>query len=366
MNEDGFRFPIPPHIREIKAYVPGKPEEELMRELGVSRVFKLASNENSFGSSPKAVQAVRDALSKSNRYPDGSGYYLRNALAERHRLPFAQIILGNGSTDLIEVIARTYLQPGSNTVTSEQSFVMYRIATLAAGGKCLMAPMREHRYDLEEIRKLIDENTRIVYMANPNNPTGTMVTRQELAAFLKAVPSQALVVLDEAYSEYVGRDDYPNGLDYQSEHPNVIVLRTFSKIYGLAALRIGYGVACEEIVTNLNRVRSPFNTSALAQAAGLGALEDDDHVRRTVGVNRDERDFLHKELGKMTVPYVPSVTNFVLLPIEDSMNVFNKLLRQGVIVRPMPTFSGKEGLRVTVGRHEENIAFLEALKKALG
>lgn len=365
MSDQAFRFPIPSHIQEIKAYVPGKPEEELMRELGVSRVCKLASNENSLGPSPAAMQAVKEVLEKSNRYPDGSGYYLRMALAGKLNVPFSQIILGNGSTDLVEMLGRAYLQPGLNSVTSEQSFVMYRIATLAAGGRCVLVPVSNHRYDLDGIRRVINKDTRLVFIANPNNPTGTMVTKSELEAFLKAVPPHVLVVLDEAYKEFVGREDYPNGLDYLADHPNVVVLRTFSKVYGLAGLRIGYGVACEEVVTNLNRVRSPFNTGSLGQVAALAAIHDDAHVERSARSNREEREFLNRELDSMKVPRVDSVTNFILIPIDNSMAIFNKLLREGIIVRPMPTFSGHEGLRVTIGRHEENVAFLAALKKAL-
>lgn len=365
MSTTIYRFGVAPHILQIDPYKPGKPEDELARELGLSRVFKMASNENCLGPSPMALEAIGKMLSKSHRYPDGSGYAFRRALSEKLNTPFAQIIPGNGSTDLVETIARTYLQPGDNTITADQTFVMYRIATIGADGKCITIPVREFSYDLSGILKAINERTRIIYIANPNNPTGTMIPKREFEAFLREVPPDVLVVHDEAYREYVERDDYPNGLDYLPNYPNLVVLRTFSKIYGLAGIRIGYGVSCEEVILNLNRLRSPFNTSSIAQAAAIAALDDEQHVTRSREHNRIERRFLETELKARNIPYVPSVTNFVLLNVPGCMQIYQAMLQHGVIVRPMKSFNNQEGIRVTIGTHEENVAFLRALEKSM-
>lgn len=360
----GLRFRVPANILQIEPYKPGKPEEELKRELGVSRVIKMSSNENALGPSPLALEAIKKEASKTHRYPDGSGYYLRQALSEKFKVRFSNLILGNGSTDLVEIIARTYLEPQSNTVTADQSFIMYKIATLAMNANCNPVPTKNYAYDLEAILRVINQNTRIIFIANPNNPTGTMISKVEMDHFLNSVPANVLVVLDEAYIDYVDREDFPNGLSYLEKFPNVIVLRTFSKVYGLAGIRIGYGIACEEIINDLNRVRSPFNTNVLAQAAALAALQDTEHVRKSKESARQELAFLEEEFVKMNVPFVPSVTNFIFLPILNAVKIYELLLREGIIVRPMQSFNLQEGLRITLGRHEENVAFLEAFKKA--
>lgn len=365
MSTTSYRFGVAPHILQIDPYKPGKPEDELVREMGLSRVIKMASNENCLGPSPLAVAAMKDALEKSHRYPDGSGFYLRQALSRKLNVPFSQIIPGNGSTDLVECLARTYLQPGDNSITADQTFVMYRIATLGVNAECITVPVKNFSYDLDGMLRAINERTRIIYIANPNNPTGTMIPRREFEAFLREVPPDVLVVHDEAYCEYVERDDYPNGLEYVEKHPNLVVLRTFSKIYGLAGIRIGYGVSCEEVILNLNRLRSPFNTSSLAQAAAIAALNDTEHLQRSREHNRSERKFLETELLARNIPYVPSVTNFVLLNVPDCMRIYDALLHHGLIARPMKSFNNQEGIRVTVGRHDENVAFIGALEKVL-
>jgi histidinol-phosphate aminotransferase len=358
-----YRFPIPPNISQIEPYKPGKPEEELMRELNLDRVIKLASNENCLGPSPMALEAMQQAASKTHRYPDGSGYYLRKALAKKLNVDFPKIILGNGSTDLVNMIARTYLEPGDNTIAADQTFLMYKIATLTMNATCVQVPLLNFKCDLAAMAKAVNPRTKIVYLANPNNPTGTISTWAELENFLSELPGRVLLVLDEAYFDYVEDNEYPDGILFLDKYPNVIVLRTFSKVYGLAGIRMGYGIACEEIIENLNRVRSPFNTNVLAQSAALAALEDHNHVTRSRNTNREERRFLEEGLSRLGVPFVPSVANFILIPIEQATKIYEALLHQGIIVRPMNSFHMQEGLRVTIGKHEENVAFLNALSK---
>jgi len=243
-----------------------------MRELGLHTVIKLASNENSLGPSPLAMKAIQEAAQRTNRYPDGSGYYLRQALSKKWNVSPSRIMLGNGSTDLVEIIARTYLQPQLNSITAKQTFLMYRLATLSMNATCIEIANRDYAYDLAGMLEAINGNTRIIFIANPNNPTGMMINKSEMESFLGNLPSRVLVVLDEAYFEYIERDDFPNGLEYLGQYSNLIVLRTFSKVYGLAGIRIGYAIASEDVIAQLNRIRSPFNTSVVAQAAGLAAL----------------------------------------------------------------------------------------------
>jgi histidinol-phosphate aminotransferase len=326
-------------------------------------VIKLASNENCLGPSPLALEAMKQSASRTNRYPDGNGYYLRKALAEKLQVEFDQIVLGNGSTDLVNIIARTYLESGDNTVTLDQTFLMYKIATLTMNATCIQVPLQNYKCNLEAIVRAVDSHTKIIYLANPNNPTGTLVTKQELDEFLQALPKQVLVVLDEAYFDYVEDEEYPDGILFTRKYSNLIVLRTFSKVYGLAGIRMGYGIADPEIIENLNRVRSPFNTNVLAQSAALAALQDHEHVNKSRETNREERNFVEKELSKLGVPFVHSVANFILIPTEDATKIYEALLRDGIIVRPMNSFHMQEGLRVTIGKHDENVAFLSALAK---
>jgi histidinol-phosphate aminotransferase len=360
-----LRFPVAPGILEIPPDKIGASERALMRQLNLRPLVRMDSNENCFGPSRRAVTAMKKALAGTNRYPDGTGTVLRQALAEKLKVPAAQIVLGNGSGELVDLIARTYLQPHNNSITANQTFPMYRLATLAARAICLSVPMKDYAYHLPSILNTINEETRLIYIANPNNPTGTMISNPEMDHFLAQVPQNILVVLDEAYIDYVEREDFPNGLFYISEYPNVIVLRTFSKIYGLAGIRVGYAVALEEIITNLNRMRSPFNTSLVAQAAALAALRDVAHVRKSRAGNRKELRFLARELTALGIPYVPSVTNFIFLKIPDAMVLYEGLLKEGLLVRPIPPASLPGGLRVTVGTHAENLAFLKALRKVI-
>ncbi len=353
----------PDYIKKLAVYVPGKPIEEVQRELGVRDIVKLASNENPLGTSPKALEAIRQALPELNRYPDGSGYKLRRALGQRLAVDMEQIILGNGSCELIEMLARAYLADGDEAVISQQSFVMYELAVNQVNGRAIAVPTAAgRRHDVVAMAKAVGERTKLVYIANPCNPTGTYVTREELDAYFAIVGDRVLTVLDQAYQEYVDRPNYPDGLDDLRKGRNVIVLRTFSKIYGLAGIRIGYGVASPEVIATLNRVRSPFNTSSLAQAAALAALDDDEWATASRSHNLQELSFLQAELSRRGVRFTPSVTNFVLIEFDkDVQKLFLEFQKRGVIIRPV----GGPGLvncaRVSVGTRKENLRFLQAL-----
>lgn len=354
----------PEYVRNLAVYVPGKPVEEVRRELGITdEIVKLASNENPLGPSPKAVEAIRRALPEVNRYPDGGGFYLRQAIARRHRVSEDRVILGGGSTEIIEMLARAFLADGDEAVISEQSFIMYPIAIAAVNAKGVAAPATSgRRHDVEAMARAVTPRTKLAYIANPSNPTGTYVTREELTWFLDAIPDHVLVVVDQAYLEYVGRDDYPDALRDLEAGRNVIVLRTFSKIYGLAGARIGYGLGSPEMIGLLNRVRSPFNTSHLSQVAGLAALDDDAWAAHCSRENARERSFLEAELARRGVRYTPSAANFVLVDFErDVQPLFVEFQKRGVIIRPV----GGPGLagcaRVSVGTHAESEKFLAVL-----
>jgi histidinol-phosphate aminotransferase len=356
---------VPEYIRRLAVYVPGRPIEEVQRELGVSDIVKLASNENPLGTSPKALLAIHEAMSTLNRYPDGGGYALRRALAARHDVDLEQVILGNGSCELIEMAARAYLADGDEAVISQQSFVMYELAIDQVNGRPIAVPAAAgRRHDLPAMAANVTERTKLVFIANPCNPAGSYNTRTELARFLDAVGERVLVVLDQAYQEYVDRPDYPDGLDDLKKGRNVLVLRTFSKVYGLAGLRIGYGLGSPDVIATLNRVRSPFNTSSLAQTAALGALEDEEWAQHSREHNTRELKFLEAELQKRGIRFTPSVTNFVLIEFDsDVKELFLEFQKGGVIIRPV----GGPGLvncaRVSVGTHAENQRFLAALAK---
>lgn len=356
---------LPPWSSRIRPYAPGKPIEEVERELGRPAI-KLASNENPLGPSPKALEAIRRFLDRVHLYPDGNGYYLRRKLAEMHALEMNQIILGAGSTELIELVGKTFLAAGDEAITSESAFYIYRLAIEEMGARLVMTPMRNATFDLPAIAHAVTSRTKVIYLGNPNNPTGTMFTAQELDRFLDAVPPRVLIVLDEAYYEYVQRPDYSHSLDYVREGRSILVLRTFSKVHGLAGLRLGYGTGHPELIEALNRVRSPFNANSVAQAAGLAAVDDHGHVARSVENNVREMKFLTEELTLMGVRYTPSVANFLLIDTgRDCEEDFMRLLHDGVIVRPMKLYAFPTSLRVTVGTHEENEQFLEALGRVM-
>ena len=358
---------VPEYIRRLAVYVPGKPIEEVQRELGVSDIVKLASNENPLGTSPRALAAIREALPELHRYPDGSGFRLRRALAARHGVAIDQVFLGNGSCEILEMLARAFIADGDEAVISQQSFVMYELAINQVNGRPVAVPTAPgRRHDLDAMAAAVSSRTKLVYVANPCNPTGTYNTRAELDRLLAAAGERVLVVLDQAYQEYVDRPDFPDGLEDVKSGHNVIVLRTFSKIFGLAGLRIGYGVGAPEVIATLNRVRSPFNTSSVAQAAALGALEDGEWALRSRAHNLREMEFLEAELRRRRVRYTSSVTNFLLIEFAgDVRELFVEFQRRGVIIRPV----GGPGLancaRVSVGTRPENEKFLAALDQLI-
>lgn len=362
-----------PGVRRLTPYQPGKPISELERELGLSRIIKLASNENPLGPSPKALEAVREILDELHLYPDGGGYALKTALASKLGVAFEQITLGNGSSEVLELAARIFVMPGQKVVFAEHSFAMYPIVTQAIGATALVAPAHDGSngsrfgHDLGAMAERVDAETRLVFIANPNNPTGTYLEADELRQFLKTVPDHVIVVVDEAYYEYVNAPDYPNALTWLGDHPNLIVTRTFSKVYGLAGLRVGYAVSSPEIADLLNRLRPPFNVNSPALAAAAAALADRDHLARSVSLNDSGLKQLGAAFSKRGLEFIPSVGNFIALDLgRPAAPVYEGLLRQGVIVRPIANYGLPNHLRVTVGTAEENEVFLNALDSVLG
>ncbi len=356
------------HIANIVPYPPGKPIEELEREYGISGSIKLASNENPLGPSPKAVEAIVAATSKLNRYPDGSGFYLRKRLAEKHRLPFDSILLGNGSNEIIELVIRAFMSPGDEVMMPEPSFLLYKLVVQWMGGRAAPIPLKEDwGIDLDKMAEAVTAKTKVIFLTNPNNPTGKVISKTDFEAFLSRVPQSAAVVLDEAYIEFNTNPDTPLGFDYISgQSPAVIVLRTFSKAYGLAGLRIGFGAMDPEIAGFLNRVRQPFNTGSLAQAAALAAIDDDEFLSRSRQTTWSGLQFLYKEIEKMGLRHIPSEANFFLIEVPcEAKELYEAMLRRGVIIRSMASYGMKRFIRVNVGLPEENIRFIGALKEVL-
>ncbi len=360
-----------PGVRALSAYEPGKPISELEREYGVRDIIKLASNENPLGASPAARAAAAEALAELALYPDGNTYELKQALARRQRLDPGYLTLGNGSNDLLELISRVFLAPGRNAVYSQYAFAIYALVTQAAGaeGRCVDAHPLTHSqplgHDLAAMAAQVDENTAVVFLANPNNPTGTWFDRSEFEGFMQAVPPQTLVVLDEAYFEYVEEPQYPNGRGYLTDYPNLIVIRTFSKAYGLAALRVGYAMSHPAIADLLNRVRQPFNVNQVAQQAALAALDDEMHLARALEINRQGLRQLAQRLDDLGLDWLPSVANFITVRVPQAGMAYEALLRAGIIVRPLAGYRMPDYLRVTVGLPEQNARFLSALGRIL-
>lgn len=351
----------PDYIKAIQPYVPGKPLEELERELGISNSIKLASNENPIGPSPKAMKAIENSFSDLNRYPDGAGYYLKNALSEALSVSTDELILGNGSNELLDIAARTYLQAGDEAVMASPSFVVYGMAVQSVGGRSIQIPLKEYRHDLVAMAAAITPRTKMVFIANPNNPTGTINTADEFDLLMEKVTEDMLVVIDEAYYEYVSDPAYADSMKHFRAGMNILILRTFSKIYGLAGLRIGYGIAKKDIITDMNRLREPFNTNSIAQKAALAALEDREHVENSRRVNNEGKQYLYKELAALGISYIPTEANFIYMPVDDSAVLNEGLLKKGIIIRPM----GPKAVRVTIGLAEENKRFIEALRAVI-
>ena len=354
------------HILGIAPYEPGKPTEELERELGIVDAIKLASNENPLGPSDRVQKALIAALPHLNRYPDGSGHYLRQALAKKHGVSIDQVVLGNGSNELIELIVRTFLRPGDEAVVPHPSFMVYPMIVQAAGGIRVMVMLKDYRLDLEAMARAITPMTKIVFIANPNNPTATIVTADEVAHFLSRVPPRTIVVFDEAYIEFAMGPDFPDVLASVKQGRKVMVLRTFSKSASLAGLRVGYGVADADAIALMNRIRQPFNVNALAQVAALAALDDESHVMECVRMIEAGRHYLYDEFNALGIKYVPSRANFILVDVGHSASdVFQRLLKEGVIVRPLTPFGMESALRITIGTPQENRRLVKALRHVL-
>jgi histidinol-phosphate aminotransferase len=356
---------VPEYIRTLVPYSPGKPIEEVEREYGIANSVKLASNENPLGPSLKALEAIRARLSDLHLYPDGDCFYLKNGLAEKLGVAPEEIIFGNGSNEIIELAVRTFLGVGAEAVMARQAFIVYKLIVQAVGGVAREVPLRNFTHDLEALGKAMTSKTRVVFLANPNNPTGTIYRRAEWERFLERVPDTALVIADEAYFEYVDDPDYPNSILYRDCGKTILTLRTFSKLYGLAGLRIGYGIGPRDVVALMQRVRQPFNVNAAAQWGALAALDDHEHVRNSLALNRQGMDFLYAQFDELGLPYVRSQANFILVRVGNGNEIFQKLLTQGVIVRPVGAYEFPEYLRVTVGTMDENRRFIEALGRVL-
>ena len=363
---DSIRSLVPEWIRTLTPYPPGMPIEELERELGIQGSIKLASNENPLGPSPRALAAVSAALATLHRYPDGSAFYLKRRLAERLGVRPDELLIGNGSNEIIELVVRTFMRPHDEAVMADQAFVIYRMVVQSVGGSARIVPLRDYTHDLEALAEAVTPRTRVVFLANPNNPTGTIFGRAAWEAFLAALPRHLVVVADDAYAEYVEDPEYPDTIRERGDgRVPVISLRTFSKLYGLAGLRIGYAVAPASVIDAIGRVRQPFNVNALALVGALAALDDEEHVARTLAVNREGMAFLVEGFRRLRLSWVPSAANFILVRVGPAAKIYQALLRRGVIVRPMEAYGFPEHLRVTVGLPEENERFLKALGETL-
>jgi histidinol-phosphate aminotransferase len=357
---------VPPNIQALVAYQPGRNADEIRREFGISRIIKLASNENPMGPSPKAIERLTSVLDEVHLYPDG-GQKLRRELALRYRVKQSNVVVGSGSEAIMANVIRTFLLDDEEVLTAQGTFIGFYVLARSRGVKLVTVPLKDYHFDLDAIAAAITPKTKIIYLANPNNPTGTFFTRAEFEAFMGKVPESTLVIMDEAYYEYACENtDYPDSMQYRLD--NVITLRTFSKAYGLAGLRIGYGFAHEELCDNVRKVKLPFEPSVVAEAAGLGALEDDAFLRKTVEVNRVGRIFLAEAFHDLGLRFVPTEANFFCLVFRsetETLQLYNDLLRRGVIVRPLGAFGIPNGLRITVGTEDQNRILVNALKDVL-
>ena len=351
----------------IKPYIPGKPIEEVKRELGIEGdIIKLASNENPLGPSPKAIEAINRMLKSLHLYPDDTSYYLKNKLSEHLNIPVDYIITGNGSCELIHLVAKACINPGEKVVLSKPTFIMGKIESQIFEADLVEIPVKDNGHDIGAIIDALDNKTKLLYIDNPNNPLGSMLTAEELDRVVKSLPENTLLIVDEAYREYITREDFPETIDYVRKGLNVVVLRTFSKIYGLAGLRIGYGIAGPEIINILHRVRLPFNVNSIAQKAAIAALDDTEHIERSRKLVEEGKKFLYKEFEKMGIYYIPSEANFVTIKLEmDAKEINSKLMKKGIIARPLNPYGLKNYLRVTIGSLEGNAKFIDALKEII-
>ncbi|MCX7103024.1 MAG: histidinol-phosphate transaminase [Methylobacter sp.] len=353
-------------VQKLVPYVPGKPIEELERELGLSYIIKLASNENPLGPGKKALAAIQAILPDLALYPDGNGFELKSALAKKYNLDMNQITLGNGSNEILELVARAFLTPDLEVVFSQHAFAVYPLVTQAVGATAVVAPALNYGHDLDAMQRRVTAKTRLVFIANPNNPTGTLLSHSSLEAFIKALPVTCVCVLDEAYCEFVADQNVENSTAWLEKYPNLLITRTFSKAYGLAGLRVGYGLSSPQLADILNRVRQPFNNNMLALAAATAALTDSEHLQNTITVNEQGMQFITEGFKKLDLEWIPSAANFVLVDLKKpALPVYEALLRKGVIVRPVGVYELPNHLRITIGTSAENELFIEALAEVV-
>lgn len=352
-------------LRNLTPYQPGKPIEELERELGITSSIKLASNENPLGPSPKVLSATQDILQKAHYYPDGSCYELKHAISKFLAILPEQITVGNGSENILELIVKAYLGENDSAIISQYAFLTIPILIKSYSNQATVVPAHNWGHDIHKMIEAIDEQTRILFLVNPNNPTGTFTTKKDFDFLMTTVPPHVLIVVDEAYAEYISHPDYPNTLDYLKNHPNLIITRTFSKVYGLAALRLGYSISSVEIADILNRARLPFNVNTVATKAACIALEDQEHVQKSILLNQQGMEEIQKSLEEMEISYIPSLGNFITIEVYDAKLVYEKLLLEGVIVRPLGAYHMSKHIRVTIGTASQNKRFLNAFYKII-
>lgn len=365
MEKIDFRSLANHGVRNLTPYQPGKPIEEVERELGITAAIKLASNENPLGASPKAIHIAQQALQKSHYYPDGGCYEIKKALAQFLSVKTDQITVGNGSENILELIVKAYLHKDDTAIISQYAFLTIPILIQSYGAYAKVAKAYEWGHDVHAMIKAIDSKTRVLFLVNPNNPTGTYTSTDDFLTLLQAVPPHVLIVVDEAYSEYISQSDYPETLHYLNAYPNLIVTRTFSKIYGLAALRLGYSVSSPEIADILNRSRLPFNVNTIAAKAACAALNDQEHVQKSIQSAREGMQQLKTGIQALGLAFIPSLGNFITVDVQDSMQIYQKLLQQGVIVRPLNAYNMPRHIRVSIGTKEQNEKFLTAIETVM-
>ena len=350
-------------LKDLTAYKPGKPIEDVKREYGLEKVIKLASNENPLGCSKKAIEAIKNALDNLSLYPDGNATLLKDSISKKLDISVEKITLSSGSDEVIDQISKTFINKGDEVIMADITFPRYIATTKMMGGIPKIVPLKDWTYDIDGMLSAITDKTKLIWLCNPNNPTGTMFTKDKLYNFLKNVPDDIVVVYDEAYNEYVTRDDYPrNVLSLLDKYPNLLVLRTFSKIYGLASLRVGYTLASEEITENINKIRGPFNVNTLAQAAAIAALHDEDFIKESYDLNKKGKEYLYEEFNELDLEYAPSETNHIFVNVGiDANEIFTKLQKRGMIIRPITG----TWIRVSIGTMEENQLFISLLKEVL-
>ncbi|WP_425448459.1 histidinol-phosphate transaminase [Dethiothermospora halolimnae] len=350
-------------IKDLQAYKPGKPIEDVKREYGLDEVIKLASNENPLGCSPKAIEAIKKACDNLALYPDGNATLLKEKIAEKLNIKPSQVLPSSGSDEMIDQISKTFIDKGDEIIMADITFPRYIATAKMMGGTPVIVPLKDWAYDLEGMLEAITDKTKIIWLCNPNNPTGTMFTKEKLINFLDKVPRDIVVVYDEAYNEYVTRDDYPkNSIELLDDYPNIIIMRTFSKVYGLASLRVGYTMASEEIISNINKIRGPFNVNTLAQVAAIASLEDDDFLRKSYELNKEGKEYLYKEFDSMGLKYAPSETNHIFVNVnKNGQEVFVELQKKGMIIRPMQD----TWIRVSIGTMDQNKKFIKLLKEVI-